>query len=127
MTFLDTHVAVWLYTDKSLVPPSLLDVIDSQEVALCPMAALEIEYLHEIGRIASSSRTILGFLGEKIGLKVEDRRLAEALLAARDIKWTRDPFDRIIVSHAQVLRVSLITKDSTILQHCRCAIWKQEE
>jgi PIN domain nuclease of toxin-antitoxin system len=122
MIFLDTHVAVWLYTDKSLVPPSLLDVIDSQEVALCPMAALEIEYLHEIGRIASSSRTILGFLGEKIGLKVEDRRLA-----ARDIKWTRDPFDRIIVSQAQVLRVSLMTKDSTILQHCRCAIWKQEE
>jgi len=105
----------------------MLDVIDSQEVALCPMAALEIEYLHEIGRIASSSRAILGFVGEKIGLKEENRRLPEALLAARDVKWTRDPFDRIIVLHAQVLRVSLMTKDSTILQHCRCAIWKQEE
>ncbi len=127
MIFLDTHVAVWLYADKRLIPPRMLDVIDSQEVALCPMAALEIEYLHEIGRIAASSRIILGLLGERIGLKVEDRRLAEAILAARDITWTRDPFDRIIVSHAQLLRVPLMTKDSTILLHCRSAIWKQEE
>lgn len=127
MIFLDTHVAVWLYADKRLVPQNMLDAIDAQDVSLCPMAALEIEYLHETGRITAASRTILGFLGDAIGLKVEDRRLADALLAARDIKWTRDPFDRIIVSHAQVLQASLMTKDSTILQHCRCAIWKQDE
>ena len=123
MIFLDTHVAVWLYADKRLVPDEVLSLIDAEEAFISPMAALETEYLHEIGRIAVGSRTILAALNESIGLRVEERHLARALLAARDFKWTRDPFDRIIVAHAEAMRAALVTRDSTVLQHCRLARW----
>ncbi|OHD72253.1 MAG: hypothetical protein A2177_09535 [Spirochaetes bacterium RBG_13_68_11] len=123
MIFLDTHVAVWLFADKRLVPQEVLALIDAEEAFISPMAALETEYLCEIGRIAVDSRTILAALGESIGLRVEERHLARALLAARDLKWTRDPFDRIIVAHAEAMSAPLVTRDSTVLQHCRLARW----
>ena len=123
MTFIDTHVAIWLYADKALVPDEVLVFLDSEELFLSPMAALEIEYLAEIGRIAVDSRTIIGFLGESISLRLEERHLARALLAARDVKWTRDPFDRIIVAHAESMRATLVTRDETIREHCHLARW----
>jgi PIN domain nuclease of toxin-antitoxin system len=123
MTFIDTHVAIWLYADKALVPDEVLVFLDSEDLFLSPMAALEIEYLAEIGRIAVDSRTIIGFLGESISLRLEERHLARALLAARDVKWTRDPFDRIIVAHAESMRANLVTRDGTIREHCHLARW----
>ena len=123
MIFLDTHVAVWLYADKRLVPEEVLRLIDAEDTFMSPMAALEAEYLHEIGRIAVDSRSILASLGESIGLRVEERHLARALLAARDLKWTRDPFDRIIVAHAEAMRAALVSRDATVLEHCRLARW----
>lgn len=123
MIFLDTHVAVWLYADKRLVPEEVLRLIDAEDTFISPMAALETEYLHEIGRIAVDSHCILTSLGESIGLRVEERHLARALLAARDLKWTRDPFDRIIVAHAEAMRAPLVSRDQTLLTHCRLARW----
>jgi PIN domain nuclease of toxin-antitoxin system len=100
------------------VPDEVLVFLDREELLLSPMAALEIEYLAEIGRITVDSRTIIGFLGESIGLRLEERHLARAQLAARDVKWTRDPFDRIIVAHAETMRATLVTRDGTIREHC---------
>ena len=110
-----------------LVPDEVLSFIDNEEVIISPMAALEIEYLHEIGRIAVDSRTILAALNESIGLRTEERHLARALLAALDLTWTRDPFDRIIMAHAEAMRATLVTRDSTVLQHCRVASWGRPE
>jgi PIN domain nuclease of toxin-antitoxin system len=123
MTFIDTHVAVWLYADKALVPDDVLAFLDAEDLLLSPMAALEIEYLREIGRIAVDSRSILASLAETVGLRLEERHLARALLAARDLKWTRDPFDRIIVAHAEVMGIPLVTRDGIVREHCRLARW----
>jgi len=38
-------------------------------------------------------------------------------------KWTRDPFDRIIVAHARSRRASLISHDEKIRAHYELAIW----
>ena len=37
-------------------------------------------------------------------------------------KWTRDPFDRIIVAHARARKAPLITSDRNILRHYDLAI-----
>jgi len=38
-------------------------------------------------------------------------------------KWSRDPFDRLIVAHAKAGNAPLISKDENIRRHYRRAIW----
>jgi PIN domain nuclease of toxin-antitoxin system len=114
MIFLDTHAAVWLYADPKLIPRPALAIIETERSFLSPIAALEIQCLFEIGRIKADSRTILAYLGERMGLKVEGERFSEATLAARDETWTRDPFDRVITAHARILGAILLSKDGNI-------------
>ncbi|MGR3317125.1 MAG: hypothetical protein ACUZ8O_01410 [Candidatus Anammoxibacter sp.] len=42
---------------------------------------------------------------------------------ATNFKWTRDPFDRIIVSNASLDGEILVTKDQTMLNHYKHAKW----
>ncbi len=42
---------------------------------------------------------------------------------ARAIKWTRDPFDRLIVAQAAVNDESLLTRDKIIRANDARAIW----
>jgi len=39
--------------------------------------------------------------------------------------WTRDPFDRLIVSQARLADVPLLTRDRTIHTHYPRAIWDE--
>ena len=39
-------------------------------------------------------------------------------------KWTRDPFDRIIVAQASIHSTKIATKDETIRKNYKHAIWK---
>jgi len=46
----------------------------------------------------------------------------EALICL-DTRWTRDPFDRLIVGLAALAGSALLTKDRTIRKHYRKATW----
>ncbi len=41
--------------------------------------------------------------------------------------WTRDLYDRMIVAHAAVRNLPLLTKDDTILAHYRKAFWDTQK
>jgi PIN domain nuclease of toxin-antitoxin system len=43
--------------------------------------------------------------------------------AATEIRWTRDPFDRMIAAQAIVADAPLVTADRTILEHLPQATW----
>ena len=43
--------------------------------------------------------------------------------AARELNWTRDPFDRLIVAEAMLAEAGLVTKDRLIRKHFAAAIW----
>ncbi|HAP43371.1 MAG: hypothetical protein A2087_06130 [Spirochaetes bacterium GWD1_61_31] len=124
MMFLDTHVVVWLYQKDRLRFSSLaLQLLDSTELRLSPVVALELEYLFEIGRLSERSQPILHFLERNIQLKIDDCSLQTLVAGALDAKWTRDPFDRLITCHAELRNAPLLTKDETILAHYRHARW----
>jgi PIN domain nuclease of toxin-antitoxin system len=40
-----------------------------------------------------------------------------------DLSWTRDPFDRLVVSQAALADSILITRDRLILEHYPKAVW----
>ena len=125
MIHLDTHAAVWLYAGHlSRFPPHCLELMEAEELAISPMATLEMQYLHEIGRITVQAPTIVENLRATVGLTVSTtpfhRVVAESLL----LSWTRDPFDRLIVAQSQAEGVRLVTKDQIIRQHCPNAFWE---
>jgi len=124
MLFLDTHAAVWLYADPALIPRAAAARIDSGRPYISPMAVLEIQYLFEVGRIKADSSDIIAYLSERLSLSVEEDSFAPAVLAARNAIWTRDPFARIIASHARILGALLISKDKLMASGYRKTVWE---
>lgn len=122
--FLDTHAAVFLHAGETrLFTETGLRLIESEEIFLSPMACLEIEYLHEIGRIRPRAKKVLEDLKAAIGLRVLDRRWLEVIEISLTQSWTRDPFDRIITAQALMEKQRLLSKDAIILDHCKLAVW----
>ncbi len=113
--FLDTHIVVWLYEKKlNLLSDNAKNYIEENDLYISPIVKLEIEYLFEIGRIKDNSETICGYLEKNINLRIEDSSFLEISKISINEKWTRDPFDRIIVAHSKLKDYTLITKDQNI-------------
>lgn len=124
MTYLDTHIIVWLYSgDESALSPAARKQIDNDDLFVSPAIILELEYLREIKRIRYSADRIVSALDREIGLKVCELSFAAVVGTAIGVSWIRDPFDRLIVGHAAANNAALVTKDSTIRKHYSKAIW----
>jgi PIN domain nuclease of toxin-antitoxin system len=122
--YLDTHVAVWLYAGQvSLIPLAAQTMIEEQDVTISPMVVLELEYLHEIERLSVSASVIVESLEASLGLRVCTLPFHLLVTEAAAQKWTRDPFDRIIAANAICAKSDLLTKDTTIREHCSYATW----
>jgi PIN domain nuclease of toxin-antitoxin system len=100
-----------------------LNVIGDKSLQVSPIAILELQYLHEVRKARDSVATMLTALRGDVGLQVADVSLEELIDVARDLSWTRDPFDRLIAAHAIVANAPLVTADETIREHLSLAVW----
>ncbi|HWO16497.1 MAG TPA: PIN domain-containing protein [Solirubrobacterales bacterium] len=105
------------------LPQASRALIDQHDPRVSPLVALELEYLHEVGRARDPVPTMLAGLRQSIGLQIEDVSLAELAHAAQGLSWTRDPFDRLIAAHAIVADAPLLTADKTIRDNLPLAAW----
>ena len=123
--YLDTSVALWLAQgDLTRITPTALDSIRSCNLLVSPMVALELAYLHEINRITLTSQDVLLKLRAELGVEVCDSSFSSLIAIAVNEKWTRDPFDRIIVSHAKANGLSpLISPDEAIQRNYVKTVW----
>lgn len=124
MIYLDTHVVVWLFAgERELLPQGVRDLLEGEELVISPMVELELQYLYESGRTTQPARVVVDALDEEIGLARCGLPFGQVVAAALDLSWTRDPFDRVIVAQARARRLPLVTRDQTIRDHYREAIW----
>ena len=124
MIYLDTHVVLWLYqNEQERISDRARTLIEEQELFVSPIVLLEMEYLYEIERITEHAERIFEYLQSRIGLHQCDLDFGEVIHKAVSLKWTRDPFDRIIIAHAIIKDIKLITKDDTIRKHYSRAVW----
>jgi len=124
VTYLDTHVLVGLYEGEiGRMSRAVQRSIETDEVLVSPAAVLEIELLHEIGRLRVNASRIVEALVETLGLRVCDLPFSTVVQYAVKEGWSRDPFDRLIVAHAKASEAPLVTKDERIHQHYRRAVW----
>ena len=101
----------------------IIPVINEHELYISPMVRLELQYLYEIGRITEKSDDILLDLVNRLDLKICQTDFNLIMNQSVIINWTRDPFDRLIVSNASVDNHILLTKDCHILKHYENAVW----
>jgi PIN domain nuclease of toxin-antitoxin system len=121
---LDTHVVCWLYEGRiDLLTAPARDALERAQIVASAIVDMELQLLHEIGRITQGPGEILSALGREIGLTVADSMFAAVVTAARDIRWTRDPFDRLVVADAELAGASLMSKDRLIRRHYPLALW----
>jgi PIN domain nuclease of toxin-antitoxin system len=122
--YLDTHVAIALHTDVSLLGKRARRLLQKEAaIGISPAALLEMQFLHEIGRIKHPPRLVIRHLQEVLDLQICRKDFFEIISLAMDLSWTRDPFDRIIVAHAKLDYDWLVTKDTVIQTNYKRAVW----
>jgi predicted nucleic acid-binding protein len=111
--------------DLSLISPSALEAMSKTDLLISPMVLLEIEYLFELKKkIKLSAEDIRRKLEFELGVRVCGFSFPEIVQVASREKWTRDPFDRLIVAHAKANGIStLISEDRKIRENYPRAIW----
>jgi PIN domain nuclease of toxin-antitoxin system len=121
---LDTHVVVWLYQGRvTAFPAAVQDLLATRRPLVSPMVRLELGFLQEIGRLTVDPEEILGALRDVADLGAAESGFDRVAALATTLRWTRDPFDRLIAAHALADDLPLLTKDATMLQNCRVARW----
>ena len=123
--YLDTHVAAWLHgLGRSALSQRAADAIESADELRCsPMVRLELEYLYEVGRTSEPALPVLDALQTSLGLRLCDAPFSAVIREAEAHKWTRDPFDRIIVAQAALHDAPLLTKDDHLHAFYADAFW----
>jgi len=124
MLFLDTHVVAWLYAKREeLFTATALELIEKRDLHISPMVQLELEYLYETNRISARGLDIVDYLARSIRLQIDTQSFSQIIGQAMRLKWTRDPFDRIITAHAGLSDSMLLTKDRKIHSYYINAVW----
>jgi len=110
---LDTHALLWLHQGH---PRSRPLTRFAGRLHVSPASLLELQLLIEVGRLRLKAQA-------RVTDRVEDERWLlddppavrwfERALAAG---WTRDPFDRLLVAHAQLRGWRIATGDAVILE-----------
>jgi PIN domain nuclease of toxin-antitoxin system len=125
IAYLDTNALVWL-AEGSLVglSPRIDRLLEQGDLFFSAMVLLEIEYLYEIKRTKRPARDIQGKVENELGVRLCDLPFSAIASAALDEKWTRDPFDRLIVANAKANGFAwLISADSEIGKNYPRTVW----
>jgi PIN domain nuclease of toxin-antitoxin system len=123
--YLDTHVLIRLCQGEAKdLGGAARRAIEGQQLLASPAAVLELELLHEIGRMRMDATEMLAALERDLGLQVCDLPFRDVVQCALRESWGRDPFDRLIVANARARDAVLVTKDEKILRHYPLAVWQ---
>lgn len=126
MILLDTHVVVWLHLDPGTrVPARVRDLLEADEPVVPSIVRLELQLLHEIGRLRPTPAVVLDGLRAGAGIRELDCSAAALTERAAALTWTRDPFDRLIAAHALLEDAPLVTKDERLREHLPLARWDE--
>lgn len=119
---LDTHIVAWLWQGQAARVKKIAKRIGKCQPGISPAVILELQLLHEIGRLRHGTEEITDGLARTIGLAPSGSPFAEVTLQSLRLGWCRDPFDRLIVAQAQADNCKLLTCNDTILAHYKKAL-----
>lgn len=125
VVYLDTHIVVWLASDMvNRITPLAQSLIQQADLLFSPMVLLELGYLYELKRVQIPARDIQLKIEHEVGAHLCELSFATIARAALDEKWSRDPFDRLIVANAKANGFApLISADENIQRNYPRTVW----
>ena len=124
MIHLDTNVVIWLFkAEHHRLSAPALQALSREPPTLSPIVMLELQLLHDLGRVPVHPEAALEYLRSELALEISPTGFDRIVSAARPLSWTRDPFDRLICGAAIADGAGLITADRHIQKHLPSAIW----
>lgn len=115
---LDTHFLIWLVLGSKRT--AKFPWIDQYRPwGVSPVSFLEIQLLAEIGRLTVRNPEFTNTVIGDARFIVDDIPLASLVRHALRLKWTRDPFDRLLVAHSSARRIAFCTTDRGIRDNHR--------
>lgn len=125
IAYLDTNVVVWLAQGNlARISKKARGILEEADLLVSPMALVELEYLHEVNRIRLSARDVQLKIEHELDVHICDLPFPEIANVAAGEKWTRDPFDRIIVAQAKANGLALlVSADEEVREHYPRAVW----
>src|ERR1700751_1869129 len=109
---IDTHALVWWFTDFERLSKRAASIITTMDntVLVSAAAAWELSIKVNLGKLdAMSLVTDIEFLLVKEGFSELPVTLSQATRAGMLPLHHRDPFDRLLVSQAQELRIPILS------------------
>ncbi len=125
IAYLDTNIAVWLSQGKTAnLSAEAKRILRRADLLISPIVLLELEVLYEIRRTKFPSRDIQLKIEHELGVRVCGLEFSSIVATAAGEKWTRDPFDRIIVAQAKANGfAALVSADEVIGKHYPRTVW----
>jgi len=114
LILLDTNALLWLSRGHPRSRP--LTRLGGR-LYVSPASLLELQLLIEVDRLRLKPNTRVTDLSRNQRWLLDDPPAAQWFEHALADRWTRDPFDRLLVAHARVRGWRLATGDATILEH----------
>lgn len=123
MIMLDTHIAIALFEGRNAgFSANTKRLLDRDTAFISPAVLFELEILHEIGRGRTRGVELTDYLTREFGIRIATDSFADVVAGALALAFTRDPFDRLIVAHAALLKAPLVTFDQQIRKHYPLAV-----
>jgi PIN domain nuclease of toxin-antitoxin system len=123
--YLDTNVVVWLAQGTlQRISRRAQSALEQGTLLMSPMVLIELQYLYELHRIKLPARDVQLKVEHEIGVRVCDLPFLSIASTALDEKWTRDPFDRMIVAQAKANGLApLVSADEEIKKNYPRTAW----
>jgi PIN domain nuclease of toxin-antitoxin system len=110
---LDTNALIWVEQNHRRVRAL---VQAGSPLHISPASVLELQFLEEAGRIRLKRGSLEPIVHDDRWV-IDEPPSLPWFERAVNLKWTRDPFDRLIAAHAQIRGWRLATSDTTLLHH----------
>ena len=118
---LDTHIFLWLNSDSEQLPPPVFDACanTSNQLFLSLVSTWEIQIKQQLGKLHLGNK-----LSDLVETQIEQNGLnilpvtLEHIYALNDLPHIhKDPFDRLLISQAEIESMVLVTVDKKIVQY----------
>lgn len=124
---LDTHAFLWWITDDPQLSPRARQIISDgkNELLLSAASGWEIATKVRLGKL-DLPEDLESFIFKQMALNAIESlpiRMSHALHVHTLPHYHRDPFDRLIVSQAQLENLPILTADPQIARYATKTIW----
>ena len=111
---LDSHVLIWLSSERKRFGPRTKRILQSGELSFCSISVSELSLKARLGKMNFDTGVIDAW--ESLGMReLSFGRLAALEYGTISREAVRDPFDRMIMATARANGHMLITADSQML------------